>query len=82
MPSIGGRSWRDATLRPDLVIKRPVSVPVVDVTLPFENKESLHDAAHIKVSKYLPVLPTVKDTMHATNTDVIPMVMGTRRVMP
>lgn len=58
--------------------KHEDSATVVDITLLFENRESLQDAAHIKVSKYLPSLSTVENTMHATKREAIPMVVGAR----
>lgn len=69
-------------LRPDLVIKHQDKVSVMDVTLPFENKQSLLDAAHAKVVKYTPALPTVQETFHATSGEVIPVVVGARGSLP
>ena len=55
---------------------------VVQVTLPFENKQSLQEAAYIMVSKYLPALPTIQDQLHATVGSVIPVVVGARGALP
>ena len=66
------------TLRPYLVVKHRETAAVVEVTLPFENKESLQEAAYTKVSKYLPALPTIQDQLHATVGAVIPVVVGAR----
>ena len=48
-------------LRPDLVIKHRETAALVEVTLLYENKESLQEAAYTKVCKYLPEFPTIQD---------------------
>lgn len=76
-------SLEDGTrLRPDLVIQSSGSVWVVDVTVPFENQNSLQGAALEKVRKYQPLLPTVQEQLGATRGEVIPVVLGARGALP
>lgn len=70
------------TLRPDLVIKHRETAAVVEITLPFENKDSLQTAAYTKVSRYLPALPTIQEQLATTVGAVIPVVVGARGALP
>lgn len=72
----------DEPLRPDLVVKAADSVYVVDVTVRYENVDSLSQAALEKVRKYTPLLPTLRQHFGATKGEVIPVVLGSRGALP
>lgn len=69
-------------LRPDLVVKSRDSVQVIDITVPFENADSLQGAALEKIRKYQALLPTVREQFRATSGEVIPVVLGARGAFP
>lgn len=50
----------EAYLRPDLVIRTPGGALIVDVSVRFEQEESLKDASREKKAKYRPITAAVK----------------------
>lgn len=72
----------DRPLRPDLVIKTPGKAIVVDVTVRFEQEESLAEAAAEKSRKYKDILQSVMRDMDVRAAEVMPLVFGSRGGFP
>jgi ribosomal protein L37E len=62
-------------LRPDLVIKSQGGAWVVDVTVRFEQGESLTNASREKRAKYQAIIPAVKQDMGMAQVDVMAVVL-------
>jgi hypothetical protein len=69
-------------LKPDLVIKIQERVFMVDVTVHHEDGDILDWAHGSKLDKYAPIIEELKKRMGAEKGDVVPVVIGTRGVMP
>lgn len=76
------RSPEGQLLEPDLVVHHQDKVFVVDVTVPFENRNSLSVAALSKSVKYAELVPTIQRQFQATSGEVIPVVLGARGALP
>lgn len=72
----------DRPLRPDLVIKTPGKAIVVDVTVHFEQDDSLRAAAEEKKTKYQAILRSVMRDMDVEAAEVLPVVFGSRGGFP
>lgn len=68
----------DRPLRPDLVILTPGKAIVIDVTVRFEQDNSLREAAEEKTTKYHAILDSVKHDMGVDDAEVMPIVFGSR----
>jgi hypothetical protein len=69
-------------LKPDLVIKNREGVFVVDVTVRHEDGDYLRLARKGKIDKYEKLLPDLKERLKADRGEVLPIVVGTRGVIP
>lgn len=70
-------------LRPDIVVMAGRSALVVDVTVRFEQGDSLAEASMEKSSKYNKMIfQDVKKCMGAESVEVLPLVFGARGAMP
>lgn len=72
----------DRPLRPDLVIKTPGKAIVVDVTVRFEQDDSLRAAVEEKKTKYQAILRSVMRDMDVEAAEVLPVVFGSRGSFP
>lgn len=69
-------------LRPDLVVVSPDSALIVDVTVRFEQENSLAEAFHEKTRKYSPLFGVVGRTFGVPTVRVVPIVLGARGGFP
>jgi predicted nuclease of restriction endonuclease-like RecB superfamily len=76
------RSSEGKILKPDLVIKNREGVFVVDVTVRHEDGDYLRLARKSKTDKYEILLPDLQQRMEAEKGEVLPIVIGTRGVIP
>ena len=72
----------DGPLRPDLVIVTPGKAIIVDVTVRFEQDNSLEEAMREKIDKYRQIFAAVKRDMGVSDVKVLPVVIGSRGAMP
>ena len=68
--------------KPDMVIKDHEKVYVVDVTVRYENNDSLRKAYKEKYKKYEKTAETLKKKFKAKESRVIPVVIGCRGAVP
>ncbi|XP_061942880.1 uncharacterized protein LOC133667679 [Apis cerana] len=68
--------------KPDMVIKDHEKVYVVDVTVRYENNDSLRKAYKEKYKKYEKTAETLKQRFKAKESRVIPVVIGCRGAVP
>lgn len=68
--------------KPDLIIKDENRVFLVDVTVRLENRDYLQAAVREKTTKYTPCIDEVKKRFGCKNGQVLPIVVGSRGVMP
>ena len=68
--------------KPDMVIKDHEKVYVVDVTVKYENNDSLRKAYKEKCKKYEKTAETLKQKFKAKESCVIPVVIGCRGAVP
>jgi hypothetical protein len=64
--------------KPDLVIKNEGRVPVVDLTVCYENKEYLPKVEKEEIDKYLPCLQYLKRKFNVGGGLVLPVDLGSR----
>ena len=76
------RSAEGRVLKPDLVIKSQEGVFVVDVTVRHEDGDYLRQARVSKLRKYEELLPDLQKRLKVTKGEVLPIVVGTRGVIP
>jgi hypothetical protein len=76
------RTPEGSVLKPDLVIKNREGVFVVDVTVRHEDGDYLRIARKGKIDKYEKLLPDLKERLKADRGEVLPIVVGTRGVIP
>ncbi|CAL1672367.1 unnamed protein product [Lasius platythorax] len=69
-------------LKPDLVITNEERVIVLDVTVRYENKSFLIEAAKEKVDKYSDIANKLKRSFNASQARVVPIVVGFRGALP
>jgi hypothetical protein len=65
-------------LRPDLVVKLNDKALVIDVTVRFEQGDSLKEGAREKREKYNSLIEVIKSDMGVTSCSVMPIVIGAR----
>lgn len=76
------RSAEGRVLKHDLVIKSQEGVFVVDVTVRHEDGDYLRQARVSKLRKYEELLPDLQKRLKVTKGEVLPIVVGTRGVIP
>lgn len=69
-------------LKPDLVILNEERVIVLDVTVRYENKSFLAEAAKEKVNKYICIAAKLKKDFKVCDAKVVPIVVGSRGALP
>lgn len=70
-------------LKPDLVVRtHDGTVLVLDVTVRYENKDFLAQAAEEKIRKYQPAVGPLIEQLKAQHGRVVPIVVGSRGAMP
>lgn len=78
-PTIKHRSER---FKPDLVVWNKDRVLVLDITVRYENKNFLAEAAREKIDKYKEISAKLKKDLQVRNERVVPIVVGSRGALP
>ncbi|KMQ93075.1 r2 protein [Lasius niger] len=68
-------------LKPDLVISNEERVIVIDVTVRYENKSFLAEAAEEKVDKYIKVSMKLEGNLNFREAKVVPIVVDSRETL-
>ena len=72
----------DQRLKPDLVISNGVRAVVADVTVRYEGERWLDRAIAEKKEKYLPLGPTICAQLGTQEYEVLPVIVGSRGLVP
>lgn len=75
--NINGRLFK-----PDLIIKSENKAFIVDVTVRYEHRDYLQVANKEKKEKYAPCLENIRQQMMCSESEVLPVVIGSRGAMP
>lgn len=68
--------------KPDLVVKNNTDLLIVDVTIRYEDKNYLKVAAEEKINKYSTTAELIKTRTGCINSEVLPIVIGSRDILP
>ncbi|CAK9834364.1 Retrovirus-related Pol polyprotein from type-1 retrotransposable element R2 (Fragment) [Anthophora retusa] len=68
--------------KPDIIYKNDNKLAIIDVTVRYEDRRSLHDAMEEKIKKYKNIAEQLKIQMGCETTEVIPIVIGSRGAIP
>lgn len=68
--------------KPDLIVKNEDKAIIVDVTVRFENRDYLKQAYQEKVNKYEVCLKEAQNVLGCSSGSVLPIVVGSRGIMP
>jgi hypothetical protein len=72
----------ETVAKPDILFKRDGRVFVVDVTIRHEDGDSMTNGRRDKLEKYYKIVPLCCELLGASQGQVVPIVIGTRRAMP
>lgn len=68
--------------KPDIVIKNDEKLQVIDITVRYEKGNYLKEAAREKVEKYKNTAELIKIKMDCVESEVLPIVVGSRGALP